>query len=78
MKCTCEQCVSYRDNVIQQLVIDGMCDGDIRVRVLSRNTNGELTTLQKLVDYIQAEEARKSESQDLSTDECQVGGLKKK
>ena len=54
-----------------------MRDNEIRVRVLSRNTNGELTTLQKLVDYIQAEEAGKNESQDLTTENYQVSGLKK-
>ena len=55
--CTCEREVSYRNNVLQQLVINGMRDNEIRVRVLSRNTNGELVTLDKLVNYIQAEEA---------------------
>ena len=59
VQCACGQNVSYRDNVIQQLIIHGMRDNEIRVRVLSRNTNGELTTLKRLVDYIQAEEAGK-------------------
>ena len=77
VKCTCDNLISYRDNVIQQLVIHGMRDSDIRIRVLSRNTNGELTTLQKLVDYIQAEEAGKSESQDLIAEDYQVSGLKR-
>ena len=53
--CTCEREVSYRNNVLQQLVIHGMRDNEIRIRVLSRNTNGELVTLDKLVNYIQAE-----------------------
>ena len=69
VECTCSEKVSYRDNVIQQLIIHGMRDSDIRIRVLSRNTNGELTTLQKLVDYIQAEEAGKNESQDLTVED---------
>ena len=47
VKCTCERDVSYRDNVLQQLVIHGMRDNEVRVRVLSRNTNGELVTLDK-------------------------------
>ena len=63
--CTCEKEVSYRNNVLQQLVINGMRDNEIRIRVLSRNTNGELVTLDKLVNYIQAEEAGRSESSDL-------------
>ena len=78
VQCTCTEYVSYRDNVIQQLVIHGMRDNDIRIRVLSRNTNGELTTLQKLVDYIQAEEAGKNESQDLTIEDYQINGLKKR
>ena len=63
--CSCEREVSYRDNVIQQLVIHGMRDNDIRIRVLSRNTSGELTTLDNLINYIQAEEAGRNESTDL-------------
>ena len=78
VKCMCNLDVSYRDNVIQQLVIHGINDNEIRITVLSRNTNGELTTLQKLVDCIQAEGARKNESHDLITSEdYQVNGLKK-
>ena len=48
VKCTCDLDVSYRDDVVQQIVIHAMRDTDLRVRVLSRNTNGELTTLAKL------------------------------
>ena len=77
VQCTCENLVSYRDNVIQQLIIHGMRDSDIRIRVLSRNTNGELTSLQKLVDYIQAEEAGKNESQDLISEDYQISGLRR-
>ena len=54
-----------------------MRDSDTCIRVLSRNTNGELTSLQKLVDYIQAEEAGKNESQDLITEDYQVSGLRR-
>ena len=77
VQCACGQNVSYRDNVIQQLIIHGMRDNEIRVRVLSRNTNGELTTLKKLVDYIQAEEAGKNESEDLTAEDYQVSGIRK-
>ena len=47
---TCGQRVSYRDHVVMQVIIHGLRDNDIRVRVLSRNTSGELTTLDKLVN----------------------------
>ena len=76
--CECNRAVTYRDNVIQQLVIHGMYDNDIRIRVMSRNTNGELTTLDKLVNYIQAEEAGRNESNDLISEDGQVASIKKK
>ena len=78
VSCACGNQVSYRDNVLLQLVIHGMRDNDVRIRVLSRNTNGELVTLDKLVDYIQAEEAGKNESSDLMTEDYHVNGIRKK
>ena len=76
--CVCNKQVSYRDNVLQQLVIHGMRDNDVRIRVLSRNTNGELNTLSKLVDYIQAEEAGRNESSDLMSEDFHVNGIRKR
>ena len=55
-----------------------MRNNDIRVRVLSRNTSGELTTLDKLIDYIAAEEAGNSEASDLVSDSNLVGGIRRK
>ena len=55
-----------------------MHDNDIRVRVLSRNTSGELTTLDKLIDYIAAEEAGNAEASDLVSDSNLVGGIRRK
>lgn len=77
IRCTadgCNQVISYRDNVVQQIIIHGMHDNDVRIRVLSRNTAGELTTLPKLIDYIAAEEAGINESQNLSKNT--VGGIR--
>ena len=76
--CTCEREVSYRNNVIQQLVIHGMRDNDIRIRVLSRNTSGELTTLDNLVNYIQAEEAGRNESSDLMSETHSINSIRKR
>ena len=76
--CGCNNQVSYRDHVLQQLIINGMYDNDIRLRVLSRNTNGELVTLDKLVNYIQAEEAGKSESTNLTAEDYHVGGMRRR
>ena len=73
---TCQVDISYRDNVVQQIVIHGMRDNDIRLRVLSRNTANELTTLERLVEYIAAEEASITESHNLMTPHNTVGGIK--
>ena len=78
MKCTCGLDNSYRDLMVHQLVIHGMRDQEIRQRVLSRNTSGDLTTLAKLVDYIAAEEAGASESSDLHTGHAVVGDVRKR
>jgi hypothetical protein len=74
MKCTCGLDNSYTDLV----VIHGMRDQEIRQMVLSRNTIGDLTTLANLVDYIAAEEAGASESNDLHTGHAVVGAVKKR
>ena len=78
MKCTCGLDNSYRDLVVHQLVIHGMRDQEIRQRVLSKNTSGDLTALTKLVDYIAAEEVGVSESNNLNTGLALVGGIRKK
>ena len=72
----CNKNLSYHDQVVQQIVIHGMRDNDVRIRVLSRNTVGKLDTLEKLVDYIAAEEAGISESHNLNTQNT-VGGLRR-
>ena len=81
VKCTNQAClkdVAYRDHVVHQILIHGMRDNDIRVRVLSRNTSGELTTLDKLIDYIAAEEAGNAEASDLVSDSNLIGGIRRK
>ena len=81
VECTnqnCGQQVNYREQVVHQLVIHGMRDNGIRIRVLSRNTAGELTSLAKLIDYIAAEEAGTAEASDFVSDANLVGGLHRK
>ena len=75
---TCQQDVTYRDHVVHQIIIHGMKNNDIRVRVLSRNTSGELTTLDKLINYIAAEEAGNAEASDLVSDSDLVGGIRRR
>ena len=72
---TCKKEICYRDLVVHQLVIHGMRDNAIRVRVLSRNTAGELKTLGKLIEYIAAEEAGTAEASDFVSDANLVGSL---
>ena len=55
-----------------------MRENNIRFRVLSRNTSGELTTLDKLIAYISAEEAGTGEASDLVSDAGLVGALRRK
>ena len=62
---TCQVDISYRDEVVKQIIITGMFNLDIRQRVLSRTKIGELPTLSTLVEYIAAEEASVTESHDL-------------
>ena len=64
--------------VVHQLVINCMRDHEIRQRVLSINTSGDLTTLAKLVDYIAAEEAGALKSSDLHTGHAVVRAVRKR
>ena len=45
---------------------------------MSINTNGKLTTLHKLVSYIQAEESERDESHHLMSEDGQLATLRKK
>ena len=52
VKCTCDNSVSYRDEVVKQIIIHGMNNQEIKTRVLSKTTSGELDTLAKMIAYI--------------------------
>ena len=76
--CSCANNVSYRDPVVLQVLLHGMKDEDIRVRVLTRTTAGELTELHKVVDYIAAEEASIADGHSLFSDvHGSVAGVRK-
>ena len=77
-KCECGRDVLYRDKVVEQIIIHGMKDADIRIRVKSRHTSNELTTLAQLLDYIAAEEAGKNDDLDSINANVLVGGIRKK
>ena len=74
---TCKKQICYREQVVHQLIIHGMRDNAICIRVLSRDTAGELTSMDKLIDYIAAEEAGTAEASDFVSDANLVGALKK-
>jgi len=52
---TCQENVSYRDEVIKSLVINGV-NQEVRQEVIRRISNGELSSLTSLVDFISAQE----------------------
>ena len=62
---TCGVENSYRDKVVMQVLLHGIRENDIRSKVLSRNTSGELLDIHQALDYIEAEEAGLSEASDL-------------
>ena len=69
IKCPKDECgteVSYRDEVVKQVIIHGMINLEIKQRVLSRCGNGELSTLADLIDYVSAEESALTETASLS------------
>ena len=79
VKCPKDGCntdVSFRDEVVQQVIIHGMSNMDIKQRVLSRSGSGELDTLAKLVEYISAEESAMSESVRLSDSSSSLSRIK--
>ena len=63
--CSCGAENSFRDKVVMQVLLHGMRENDIRSKVLSRNTTGELLELNQAVDYIEAEEAGLTEASNL-------------
>ena len=60
---SCPASVSYQDEVLKTLVVNGMYDGDIKQQVLGRISNGELATLSSLVEFISTKEKKTGCSQ---------------
>ena len=66
LECTnCQTTNSFRDKVVLQVMLHGMRDNEIRSKVMSRNTTGDLVGLHKTVDFIEAEEAGSQEASDI-------------
>ena len=70
MKVTCPSAncstkVPYRDEVVMQVLLQGMADKDIRARTLTQTANGKLNKLSEVIEYVAAEEAGILQSQDI-------------
>ena len=77
-KTGCGTTVPYRDPVVLQVLLKGMHDQDIRARVLTRTTGGELKDLQEVVSYISAEEAGLTQSATILHDQGgHIGGVRR-
>ena len=74
----CQQNVSYRDEVVKQMIIHGLLNSEIKQRVLSRTGNDELQTLAELVNYIAAEEISCSESHSVHSESNTVGHVRQR
>ena len=74
----CQQNVSYRDEVVKQMIIHGLVNIEIKQRVLSRTGNDELPTLAELVNYIAAEEISCSESLSVQSESNTVGHVRQR
>ena len=77
-KPACGTKIPYRDHVVLQVLLKGMHDQDIRARVLTRTTGGELKELQEVVSYIAAEEAGLTQSATILHDQGgHIGGVRR-
>ena len=77
-KAGCGTKVPYRDPVVLQVLLKGMHDQDIRARVLTRTTGGELKDLNEVVSYIAAEEAGLTQSATILHDQGgNIGGVRR-
>ena len=73
----CDTKVPYRDEVVLQVLLQGMFDKDIRARTLTQTANGKLKKLAEVIEYVAAEEAGILHSQDICHEGAGVGGIRK-
>ena len=74
----CEATPSYRDEKVLQVLLKGMADLEIRSRVLSRTSSGELLKLHDVIEYVGTEETSVTESRSMVHENpAQVAALKK-
>ena len=78
--CPKQQCntkASYRDEVVLQVLLQGMSDQDIRARTLIQTAAGKLTKLSEVIEYVAAEETGIMQSKDICHESAEVSGLRR-
>ena len=76
-KVGCNTKVTYRDEVVLQVLLQGMRDQDIRARTLIQTAAGKLSKLSQVVEYIAAEETGIMQSRDICHETIDVSGVRK-
>ena len=76
-KTGCDTKASYRDEVVLQVLLQGMSDKDVRARTLTQTANGKLKKLADVVEYVSAEEAGILQSHDICHESAGIGGIRK-
>lgn len=82
MTVTCpKQCCNtkapYRDEVVLQVLLQGMADQDILARTLIQTAAGELKTLDEVIEYVATEETGIMQSKDICHESADVSGIRK-
>ena len=75
-KVGCDTKVTYRDEVVLQVLLQGMRDQDIRARTLIQTAAGKLSKLSQVVEYIAAEETGIMQSKDICHETIDVSGVR--
>ena len=76
-KVGCNTKVTYRDEAVLQVLLQGMRDQDIRARTLIQTAAGKLSKLSQVVEYIAAEETGIMQSRDICHETIDVSGVRK-
>ena len=80
VKCPTQGCdtkVCYRDEVVLQVLLQGMSDKDLRARTLTQTAQGNLKKLSDVVEYVAAEEAGILQSLNICHESAGIGGIRR-
>ena len=76
-KVGCATKVPYRDEVILQVLLQGMNDQNIRARTLTQTAATKLKKLSEVIEYVAAEETGILQSKDICHEGADVSGVRK-